>query len=107
MSVRSGLRAVRRLTALAAAAVLASALAAATAPQAVAAPGPSFTNPLVGAPNSADPSIVHSGGNWYYVATTWSSKIVMCGVRRSWWSTAFPPSAAVGVLGDSSGPARA
>ncbi|MGP3982472.1 glycoside hydrolase family 43 protein [Streptomyces sp. KR80] len=45
-----------------------------------AAPGPPFTNPLVGTPNSADPSIVYSGGNWYYVATTWSSKIIM---RRS------------------------
>ncbi|GAA2692788.1 MULTISPECIES: family 43 glycosylhydrolase [Actinosynnema] len=78
MSVRSALGAARRSLALAAATLLASSLAvAATAPQAVAAPGPSFTNPLVGAPNSADPSIVHSGGNWYYVATTWSSKIVM------------------------------
>jgi GH43 family beta-xylosidase len=43
----------------------------------LAAPGPSFTNPLVGSPNSADPSIVYSNGNWYYVATTWSSRIVM------------------------------
>lgn len=71
----------RRLLTFALAAVLASALAVAVpAAPALAAPGPSFTNPLVGTPNSADPSIVYSGGNWYYVATTWSSNIVM---RRS------------------------
>ncbi|HEY0002683.1 MAG TPA: glycoside hydrolase family 43 protein [Actinoplanes sp.] len=47
------------------------------ATHAQAAAGPSFTNPLVGAPNSADPSIVYSNGNWYYLATTWSSNIVI------------------------------
>ncbi|MFD1147749.1 family 43 glycosylhydrolase [Saccharothrix hoggarensis] len=49
-------------------------------PQAVAAPGPSFTNPVVPAPNSADPTLVQFNGNYYYVATTWTSDIVM---RRS------------------------
>jgi GH43 family beta-xylosidase len=48
--------------------------------QAEAAPGPSFTNPVVGAPNSADPTLVQYNGNYYYVATTWSSDVVM---RRS------------------------
>ncbi|MGX7826602.1 family 43 glycosylhydrolase [Actinokineospora sp. 24-640] len=48
--------------------------------EAVAAPGPSFTNPAVGAPNSADPTLVHHNGFYYYVATTWSSDVVM---RRS------------------------
>lgn len=47
---------------------------------AAAAPGPSFTNPVVGAPNSADPTLVHHNGFYYYVATTWSSDVVM---RRS------------------------
>ncbi|MET9319426.1 family 43 glycosylhydrolase [Streptomyces sp. NPDC003038] len=45
-----------------------------------AAPGPSFTNPVVGVPNSADPTLVHHHGFYYYVATTWSSDVVM---RRS------------------------
>jgi GH43 family beta-xylosidase len=49
-------------------------------PQAAAAPGPSFTNPVVPAPNSADPTLVQFNGNYYYVATTWTSDIVM---RRS------------------------
>ncbi|MDQ2585249.1 hypothetical protein CKY47_14915 [Saccharothrix yanglingensis] len=49
-------------------------------PQAVAAPGPSFTNPAVPAPNSADPTLVQFNGNYYHVATTWTSDIVM---RRS------------------------
>ncbi|WGP08685.1 family 43 glycosylhydrolase [Streptomyces sp. SH5] len=49
-------------------------------PRAEAAPGPSFTNPAVGAPNSADPTLVYHEGFYYYVATTWSSDIVM---RRS------------------------
>ncbi len=48
--------------------------------QAVAAPGPSFTNPVVGVPNSADPTLVRYNGSYYYVATTWSSDVVM---RRS------------------------
>lgn len=71
----------RRLLAAVAALVLIPGLGATIpASPALAAPGPSFTNPLVGTPNSADPSIAYSGGNWYYVATTWSSRIIM---RRS------------------------
>ncbi|MEV1119239.1 family 43 glycosylhydrolase [Actinosynnema sp. NPDC049800] len=45
-----------------------------------AAPGPSFTNPVVPAPNSADPTLVQHNGQYYYVATTWTSDILM---RRS------------------------
>ncbi|NGY65239.1 family 43 glycosylhydrolase [Lentzea sp. NEAU-D13] len=45
-----------------------------------AAPGPSFTNPVVPAPNSADPTLVQYNGQYYYVATTWTSNILM---RRS------------------------
>lgn len=45
-----------------------------------AAPGPSFTNPVVPRPNSADPTLVQHEGFYYYVATTWSSQVVM---RRS------------------------
>ncbi|MFK3985667.1 family 43 glycosylhydrolase [Micromonospora sp. NPDC050397] len=68
----------RRPVSIAVAAMLASVLGAAVpASPALAAPGPSFTNPLVGTPNSADPSIAYYNGNWYYVATTWSSNIVM------------------------------
>jgi len=48
--------------------------------RAEAAPGPSFANPVVPAPNSADPTLVQYNGNYYYVATTWTSDIVM---RRS------------------------
>ncbi|MFD7658383.1 family 43 glycosylhydrolase [Actinosynnema sp. NPDC059797] len=48
--------------------------------RAEAAPGPSFTNPVVPVPNSADPTLVQYNGNYYYVATTWTSDIVM---RRS------------------------
>jgi GH43 family beta-xylosidase len=47
---------------------------------AAAAPGPSFTNPVVNVPNSADPTLVFHNGFYYYVATTWSSDVVM---RRS------------------------
>jgi GH43 family beta-xylosidase len=71
----------RRLLAVALATLSVSAYTAALpVSPAAAAPGPSFTNPLVGAPNSADPSVVYSGGTWYYVATTWTNRIVM---RRS------------------------
>lgn len=42
--------------------------------------GPSFTNPVVNSPTSGDPTLVHSNGFYYYVATTWSSDVVM---RRS------------------------
>lgn len=78
MFVRHRLNTARRLLTVAMAGVLASVLGAAVpAAPAAAAPGPSFTNPLVGTPNSADPSIVYSGGNWYYMATTWSSRIIM------------------------------
>nr|WP_158852698.1 glycoside hydrolase family 43 protein [Saccharothrix deserti] len=44
---------------------------------AAAAPGPSFTNPAVQAPTSADPTLVTYNGAYYYVATTWNSDIVM------------------------------
>lgn len=81
MFLRHRPTAARRMFTVAGAALLALAVgtAVSTSP-ALAAPGPSFTNPLVGTPNSADPSIAYYNGNWYYVATTWSSKIVM---RRS------------------------
>ncbi|WP_344825595.1 family 43 glycosylhydrolase [Actinocorallia longicatena] len=55
---------------------LAAAVVFAPAP-AFAAPGPSFTNPVVDVPNSADPTLVYSNGFYYYVATTWSSDVVM------------------------------
>jgi GH43 family beta-xylosidase len=42
--------------------------------------GRTFTNPVVGAPNSADPTLVFHNGFYYYVATTWSANVVM---RRS------------------------
>ncbi|GAA4928948.1 hypothetical protein GCM10023334_035560 [Nonomuraea thailandensis] len=45
-----------------------------------AAPGPSFANPVVGTPNSADPTLLFHNGFYYYVATTWSANVVM---RRS------------------------
>ncbi|WP_309111621.1 family 43 glycosylhydrolase [Saccharothrix sp.] len=44
---------------------------------AVAAAGPSFVNPVVPVPNSADPTLVTYNGAYYYVATTWTSDIVM------------------------------
>ncbi|WP_100447054.1 family 43 glycosylhydrolase [Glycomyces xiaoerkulensis] len=47
------------------------------ADRAEAEPGPSFTNPAVGPPNSADPTLVQHEGFYYYVATTWSSQVVM------------------------------
>jgi GH43 family beta-xylosidase len=47
------------------------------ADRAEAAPGPSFTNPVVDVPNSADPTLVYHEGFYYYVATTWSSQVVM------------------------------
>ena len=78
MFVHQRPRPARRLFAFGGAAVLAAVLGTAVpSSPALAAPGPSFTNPLVGTPNSADPSIVYSGGNWYYLATTWSSRIIM------------------------------
>ncbi|GJF32158.1 hydrolase [Kitasatospora sp. NE20-6] len=42
-----------------------------------AAPGPTFTNPVVDTPNSADPTLLYYNGYYYYVATTWSSDVVM------------------------------
>src|SRR5690242_18066994 len=78
MMVRHPGRTARRILTAAASVVLLTGLGTAVpASPALAAPGPSFTNPLVGSPNSADPSIVYTNGNWYYVATTWSSRIVM------------------------------
>ncbi|MCD0443350.1 family 43 glycosylhydrolase [Glycomyces sp. A-F 0318] len=47
------------------------------AERAEAAPGPSFTNPAVDVPHSADPTLVQHNGFYYYVATTWSSQVVM------------------------------
>ncbi|KUL30777.1 hypothetical protein ADL15_24365 [Actinoplanes awajinensis subsp. mycoplanecinus] len=47
---------------------------------ALAAPGPTFTNPVVDVPNSADPTLTYYNGFYYYVATTWSADVVM---RRS------------------------
>ncbi|MFT7837862.1 family 43 glycosylhydrolase [Saccharothrix sp. BKS2] len=70
----------RRLLPLVAALLTALSLTTAVQPRAEAAPGPSFTNPVVPAPNSADPTLVQHNGNYYYVATTWSSDILM---RRS------------------------
>ena len=71
----------RRLLAAATTAlvVFSSALIVGSGP-ALAAPGPSFTNPVVGTPNSADPTLVQHNGFYYYVATTWSADVVM---RRS------------------------
>lgn len=45
-----------------------------------AAPGPTFRNPAVDVPNSGDPTLTYYNGYYYYVATTWSSDVVM---RRS------------------------
>lgn len=77
---RQGMAA-RRAWALAVAMIVTLALSAAVGTdRAEAAPGPSFTNPVVPAPNSADPTLVHHNGHYYYVATTWSPQVVM---RRS------------------------
>lgn len=74
-------RAALRILILAVAAVVTIALVVVIpAGPAAAAPGPSFTNPIVPAPNSADPTLVHHNGFYYYVATTWNSEVVM---RRS------------------------
>ncbi|XRQ03879.1 family 43 glycosylhydrolase [Actinomadura welshii] len=71
----------RRALSLAAAVIVGLALSAAVGTgRAEAAPGPAFTNPVVPTPNSADPTLVQHGGFYYYVATTWSSQVVM---RRS------------------------
>ncbi|MFF3445494.1 family 43 glycosylhydrolase, partial [Streptosporangium sp. NPDC002721] len=70
-----------RVLLLALAGVLALALEVAVSPtRAEAAPGPSFTNPVVGTPNSADPTLLFHNGFYHYVATTWSADVVM---RRS------------------------
>ncbi|GAA2897446.1 family 43 glycosylhydrolase [Nonomuraea rubra] len=70
----------RRLLTLAVTAVVALAMCVVTSGRAEAAPGPSFTNPVVPVPNSADPTLVFHNGFYYYVATTWTSDVVM---RRS------------------------
>lgn len=70
----------RRTPVLVAAVLTALSLVVVGQDRAEAAPGPSFTNPVVPAPNSADPTLVQYNGNYYYVATTWTSDIVM---RRS------------------------
>jgi GH43 family beta-xylosidase len=36
-------------------------------------PTAAFTNPIVDAPNAADPSLVHHEGAYYHLATTWGS----------------------------------
>ncbi|WP_197093442.1 family 43 glycosylhydrolase [Nonomuraea sp. SBT364] len=72
--------ALRRLLVLAVAAVVTLALCVVASGRAEAAPGPSFTNPVVPTPNSADPTLVFHNGFYYYVATTWTSDVVM---RRS------------------------
>jgi GH43 family beta-xylosidase len=77
--------AARRAPRLVVASILASILAVTAgvfvaAGRAEAAPGPSFTNPVVNVPNSADPTLVFHNGFYYYVATTWSADVVM---RRS------------------------
>ncbi|GAB3239421.1 family 43 glycosylhydrolase [Glycomyces halotolerans] len=70
--------AVRRTSSLFFAAVLVAALyVAVDARPAEAAPGTSFTNPVVDVPNSADPTLVQHEGFYYYVATTWASQVVM------------------------------
>ncbi|WP_367138275.1 family 43 glycosylhydrolase [Saccharothrix sp. HUAS TT1] len=69
-----------RLLPVLAALLAALSLTAAVQHRAEAAPGPSFSNPVVPAPNSADPTLVQHNGQYYYVATTWTSNIVM---RRS------------------------
>ncbi|GAA3465366.1 hypothetical protein GCM10018963_73790 [Saccharothrix longispora] len=71
---------VRRALTLAVAFVVAVSVIVAGQDRADAAPGPSFTNPVVPAPNSADPTLVQYNGQYYYVATTWTSDILM---RRS------------------------
>ncbi|MET9773227.1 family 43 glycosylhydrolase [Streptomyces sp. NPDC006367] len=73
-------KAVRRLLLLALALVTAIGMNLIATSRAEAAPGPSFTNPVVDVPNSADPTLVYHDGFYYYVATTWSSDVVM---RRS------------------------
>ncbi|WP_052424001.1 family 43 glycosylhydrolase [Nonomuraea candida] len=71
----------RRVLILAVAALVALAMSVVvTAGRAAAAPGPSFTNPVVPTPNSADPTLVFHNGFYYYVATTWTADVVM---RRS------------------------
>lgn len=68
----------RRSTALLSALLVSLLMTVLTGPSpAAAAPGPTFTNPVVDAPNSADPTLLHYNGAYYYVATTWSSDIVM------------------------------
>jgi GH43 family beta-xylosidase len=67
----------RRILVLAAAAVLTLAMSVVASGRAEAASGPSFTNPVVPAPNSADPTLVFHNGFYYYVATTWTADVVM------------------------------
>jgi GH43 family beta-xylosidase len=67
----------RALVLFAAFALVLSGLIFTGAERAEAAPGPSFTNPVVDVPNSADPTLVYHNGFYYYVATTWSSNVVM------------------------------
>ncbi|GAA3915529.1 family 43 glycosylhydrolase [Streptomyces gulbargensis] len=80
MHIVHGRGTVRRGILLVVAFITAIGMSLAGAERAEAAPGPSFTNPVVDVPNSADPTLVQHGGFYYYVATTWSSDIVM---RRS------------------------
>ncbi|GAA2375759.1 hypothetical protein Cme02nite_05390 [Catellatospora methionotrophica] len=68
----------RRALSLVFAALLAMSLAVVVHPgRADAAPGPTFRNPAVDVPNSGDPTLTYYNGYYYYVATTWSSDVVM------------------------------
>lgn len=70
----------RLLVVLTAALLVAAGLSLTQAPPAQAAPGATVTNPLVTAPNSADPWLGFHDGSYYYVATTSTSNIV---IRKS------------------------
>ena len=73
-------RRARRFWSAVAAGVLGLSIGAPAVAQPASAAGPSFTNPVVGVPNSADPTLVSYNGAYYYVATTWGPNVVM---RRS------------------------
>jgi GH43 family beta-xylosidase len=70
--------AIRKLLSLAVATLVSVTVAVIVQPaQALAAPGATFTNPAVDVPNSGDPTLTYYNGFYYYVATTWSSDVVM------------------------------
>ena len=80
MSIRNWRRAARRVLSAAATGVVALSLGLVGSQSPASAAGPAFTNPVVGSPNSGDPTLVYHNGFYYYVATTWNSDVVM---RRS------------------------